>query len=161
GRCELRRLPLGGALMVSAKHSAFVTGGSKIASPASPATEAAEVELTLTGGGTLAGRVRMAGAPPPPRLALILHPRRRQHASLDQAFIRFALTDEGGAFRVPHLAAGDYGYTLMTRFLATEPFDFLPDKFKDPAELASGDFSIEEGKETALDIDATPLDQLQ
>jgi acyl-CoA synthetase (AMP-forming)/AMP-acid ligase II len=160
GRCELHRLPLGGSLVVSAKHSAFCAGGSKVTPPASPATEAAEVEITLLGGGSVAGHVRMAGAPPPHRLALILTAR-GDHEMLEQSFFRFALTDEDGSFRVPHLAPGDHGYNVLTRFLATEPFDFMPDKFKGPDDLAEGEFSIEEGKETTLDIDATPLDQLQ
>jgi len=160
GRCELRRLPLGGKLTVSAKHAAFVTGASKVAPPASPATEAAEVELTLVGGGALVGRVRMGGGPPPHPLALVLVPQNEQ-LMLESGFIRFALTDADGAFKVQHLAPGDWKYNVLTRFLATEPFDFLPDKFKQPSELADGVFTIEEGKETAVEIDATPLDQLQ
>ena len=160
GRCELRRLPLGGSLTVSAKHSAFVAGASKVAPPASPATEAAEVELKLVGGGSLVGRVRMGGGPPPRPLALVLVPH-DDELMLESGFLHFALTDADGAFKVQHFAPGEWRYNLMTRFLATEPFDFLPDKFKEPDELADGSFEIVEGKETALEIDATPFDQLQ
>jgi hypothetical protein len=73
----------------------------------------------------------------------------------------FALTDADGAFRIAHLAGGPYDYKLFTRFLGGEPISFLPDRFQEPDELASGDFTIEDGKETSLEIDATPLDQLQ
>jgi acyl-CoA synthetase (AMP-forming)/AMP-acid ligase II len=160
GRCELRRLPAEGKLIVvRAQHSKYCVAATKIEAPADPAVPV-PVELKATGGGTLAGRVVMAGEAPPKRLMLAIE-QNGDHAALEQAMPRLALTEADGSFRAAHLAAGKYSYHLFTRFLYADPLSFLPEHFREPDELASGDASIEEGKETSLVIDATPLDQLE
>src|SRR6185295_16937975 len=87
-----------------------------------------DVELKPVGGGSLRGHVKMAGAAPPKRLMVALDPD-GERAMLEPSLFRFALTDEDGAFHLPHRAAGDYSYSVLTRFLFAEPTDFLPDRF--------------------------------
>ena len=160
GRCELRRLPAEGkVLVVRAQHSKYCVAATKIEAP-SDFSVPVTVELKATGGGTLAGRVVMAGEAPPKRLMLSLE-LNGDHAALEQAMPKLALTEGDGSFRASHLAAGKYTYRVFTRFLYAEPLSFLPEHFREPDELASGDFAIEEGKETPLVIEATPLDQLE
>lgn len=162
GRCELRRLPLEDrALVVRARHSRYVATAAKVEPPADPSAPVT-VELKCAGGGALVGRVRMAGEPPPKRLMLGISPDNGGgREAPDMELPRMALTDGDGAFHARHLAAGHYEYHLYTRFLFAEPTSFLQEGFHEPDELAKGDFTIEEGKETALEIDATPLDQLE
>lgn len=106
------------------------------------------IELPM--GGSLRGRISENGQKPNPDRFIGVSPRR-------ESFPRFNVTDENGEFHITHLAPGEYTVAVVRRFgnqgigeLAGSFQNYIPERFEQ--------VTIEEGKETALEIDLKALD---
>jgi hypothetical protein len=169
GAATLDQLPAaqGTRIVLRATHPGFAVGivpaaesaaGAPAAgnSPDAPAAGAcAALEIALLRGGDLAGRVTVGGEAPPQPLMIMLLKRGRETLP-EEEWPRFAVTAPDGSFRVRHLSPGEWSWNVFLRFFAADPLALWKTAMDEPDELAKGSCTIEEGKETRLEIEALP-----
>ncbi|MBM4015608.1 MAG: carboxypeptidase regulatory-like domain-containing protein [Planctomycetes bacterium] len=156
GRATLQGLPLGRKVALRGRHPGFARGYVVI----SPEQLAGgqPVDLVLHKGGDFVGRITTQGEPPAKPLMLTISGRDRDDDIAESEMPRFGLTASDGTFAVRHLPAGKYRYSVFGRFLAESPTALIKRIATDaePDTLAEGEFVIEEGQETRVEIEALP-----
>jgi len=157
GTAALRQLPADSGLRLRATHPGHAPAVAPVPGGGEPAD--APIELLLTRGGDLVGRVTTGGEAPANPLMLVLEPH-GSHELPEQEMVRFGLTGADGTFRIRHLAAGQWGWNVFPRFLFADPLKVVKTAMDEPDELARGRCQIEEGKETRLEIEALPEGEL-
>ncbi len=114
---------------------------------------ATEVEVALTGGGAVDGRVRVDGDAPREPLMVRLRRILAEHA-LDGIPL-LTMTDGAGRFSFHGLARGVYVYEVSPRITAGDPLDVLLAFDDHDARLAAGSVRIDADGPTELEVDVS------
>lgn len=156
GMATLRALPAAERLYVRVRHPGYTRAYAEV-TPERLAL-GTPLEMALTRGGDLVGRVTTQGEPPVKPVMILAEFRDDISRLPENEMPRFGLTAADGTFAIRHLQAGRWRYNVFPRFLAEGPQALLRRAAADlePEELAQGDFTIAEGQETQLEIEALP-----
>ena len=115
-----------------------------------------EVVFELSASGRLEGRVAIAGAAPAEPMLVV--------AYLDDFFLFprsapiMATTDARGDFTLPLLAPDGYVYRVYPSFLDGDAIANMAAVYRPPEAVATGEFVVESGETTRLDINAVTAD---